>query len=433
MKESQSFQEKIRDRGCVPGLTRIADLMERLGNVQDRLPVVHIAGTNGKGSVGTYMEAIFRDAGWNVGRYLSPAVFDPLEIIQRNGAPIEQKEYDRLMERVRKAGEELVSEGRELVTAFEAETAAAFLFFAEHPCDIVLLECGMGGAEDATNVISGCLASVITSIGFDHMQYLGTSLEEIARAKAGILKPGGMAFSAPQPPEVARVLRERAGELGCTFRIMKEEQLKLLVERPGELTFMYRDLRLTTSCCAHYQMINAALAAKSAFYLLKERLDRHDAMSMVELGHMMRGVAAATLPGRFEVLGEDPLFILDGAHNEAAARELLKTLENCFTNQKLAYIIGVLADKEYEKVLDIMRPYAEEVYTITPPSPRALDGEELFRIAGKYYAKVRYCEHYEDAVRLARESCKPVLAFGSLSFLGELKRVFLQDGKQDRV
>ena len=148
---------------------------------------------------------------------------------------------------------------------------------------------------------------------------------------------------------------------------------------------------------------------------------------------MMRGVAAATLPGRFEVLGEDPLFILDGAHNEAAARELLKTLENCFTNQKLAYIIGVLADKEYEKVLDIMRPYAEEVYTITPPSPRALDGEELFRIAGKYYAKVRYCEHYEDAVRLARESCKPVLAFGSLSFLGELKRVFLQDGKQDRV
>lgn len=453
-KEALEFVEQSKKRGSVLGLNSMRALMEELGNPQNRIRTIHIAGTNGKGSFGAFLSSICKEAGFKAGRYCSPAVFHPLECWQYDGRNITEKEYADSMSQVKNACDIVMSRGI-TPTAFELETALAFVYFEKMQPDVFLLETGMGGETDATNVVDNPLACVFTRISRDHMQFLGESLEEIASVKAGIMKAGATIFWGEQEPEVEKVLehkyaevREKGEEMGLETILgdVYASRTKLTSQKPGELRFTYLGVNYMTRMAGMYQMQNASLALavfdaiwpKLLFGLSDEMQMWNDEkaplagwMDMEYAGRL--GILNATWQGRFEVLGENPFFIMDGAHNEDAARQLAKTIENSFTNQFLVYIIGVLADKEYKKMLEIMLPYAKKVYTITPQNARALDGKllaeeaEAVSSAFGYDIEVMYCDSIEKAVEKAK-TCQtmPVLAFGSLSYLGQLKEAYLR-------
>lgn len=309
-------------------------------------------------------------------------------------------------------------------TVFEIETAAAFLYFYRRKPDVLLMEVGMGGETDATNIITHPIASIITRISMDHMQLLGSTLEEIALVKAGIIKKGRVVYSADQAPEVKKILMQRAEELGCPFRFVYTENIRMISQEPGKLKFWYKDMELETSMAGYYQMENAALALVISLGLLPYLCPGHDYFKLKWIYKIKKGVAKAKWPGRFEVIGRDPLFLIDGAHNEDAAIQLAKTVENCFTNTPITYIIGVLADKAHEKMMEIMLPYGKRVYTVTPPSDRAMSAEALAEEAKQFHGDVTVCGCIEEAVKRALSHGDPVLAFGSLSYLGDVCRAY---------
>ena len=435
---ARKFIEETTKFGSVLGLSSMKALMEELNNVQNTIPTVHISGTNGKGSVGAYLASVCRQAGLKVGRYCSPAVFHPLECWQYDGNNITEEEYALCMSQVKTACDIVIQNGIQ-PTAFELETAMAFVYFAWKKPDVLLLEVGMGGSTDATNVVEHPLACVFTDISYDHMQFLGSTIEEITRIKAGIIKPGAKVFSARQEPAAERVLKEvyentlekaatgkkDSGVAVNSITFVDGNHLSMISEKPGELSFSYHGETYITQMAGHYQMKNAALAIEvfQGLYSLQDKK---------EILH--KGIANATWPGRFEVLGTNPLFMIDGAHNEDAAKQLAQTIQNCFTNQSLAYIIGVLADKEHEKMLQIMLPHAAKVYTITPPNTRGMDGELLLaeaqEIAGKQGLSIEmeYCPSVREALNKAHiygtKENRPILAFGSLSYLGILMEAY---------
>lgn len=443
--EVRKFVTEASRTGSILGLESIRNLMAELHNIQDTLPIIHIAGTNGKGSTGAYLKAIFEAAGLTTARYCSPAVFDPLEVFQYCGKNISESEYANVMSQVKYACDILVSKGKPMPTVFEIETAAAFVWFYEKKPDVVLLEVGMGGETDATNIIKHPLASVITTISRDHMGFLGERVEDIAAVKAGIIKEKCPVFSAAQPRGVQQVLCEYANERQAKLRFVEADAIELLEEQVGQLSFSYKGKKYVTIMAGMYQMKNAALAIEVAEYLLPKLMEKKSSQAAVEGSieeriskeeiskeeiHkeeiIKKGIEAARWAGRFEVIQKDPLVIMDGAHNEDAAKQLAQTVQHCFPNQKLIYIIGVLADKEHEKMLELMLPYADQVYTVTPDNPRALDGKRLAEEVRMFQQKVEVCDSVTDALKKAlqqaREKKESVLAFGSLSYLGELKR-----------
>lgn len=437
--EARKFIEETTRFGSILGLTSMKALMEELGNVQNVIPTIHIAGTNGKGSVGTYLASICKEAGLTVGRYASPAVFDALECWQYDGVNITKDEYAYCMSQVKNACDIVVSYGIQ-PTAFELETAMAFVYFAWKKPDLLLLEVGMGGETDATNVIDHPLAAVFTTISYDHMQFLGNTLEEIASVKAGIMKPGAYVFVGCQEPAVEKVLEDKyraiqaesqqAGVLLPDMKVVNQNKLQMISEKPGEMIFSYGEI-YRTKMAGHYQLKNAALAIEVMNTILPEvfGIQQSDVADDIK-----KGIERSFWPGRFEVLSEHPLLIMDGAHNEDAAKQLAKSIENCFTNQPLTYIIGVLADKEHKKMLEIMLPHASKVYTITPANARGLDGRLLMEEAKEVcqnnglVVDIEYCSSIQEALTKAtdygKEHNQPILAFGSLSYLGGLKKEY---------
>jgi dihydrofolate synthase/folylpolyglutamate synthase len=444
--EAREFVEEAKSRGSVLGLTNMRALMNELGNPQNTIPTVHIAGTNGKGSVGAYLASICKEAQFKVGRYCSPAVFDPLECWQYDGRHITEDEYADCMSQVKNACDIVVSKGI-YPTAFEIETALAFVYFAKMKPDVFLLETGMGGETDATNVVDNPLACVFTKISFDHMQFLGNSLEEIASVKAGIMKPGATIFWGEQEPEVEKVLERKFAEVCEKGEEMGLEtvmgdffptRVKLTSIQPGELRFTYLGVNYMTRMAGMYQMQNAVLAL-AVFDVIWHRLlfGQQDDMQMwedddiplacwLDMEYAGRvGILNAVWKGRFEVISQDPLFIMDGAHNEDAVKQLAITIENSFTNQPVNFIIGILADKEHEKMLELIMPFANKIYTVTPPNPRGLDGKILAEEVKQWHEDVIYCETIEEAVQTAKvqsrqDGCS-IVAFGSLSYLGAVR------------
>ena len=277
----------------------------------------------------------------------------------------------------------------------------------------------------------------------DHMQFLGNTLGEIAAVKAGIIKENCPVFSAPQKPEVIQVLKKTAEEKHAGITFVDGEKLQIREEKPGTMAFSccletgnakeHTVCELTTSMSGHYQMRNAALAANVAFQLFP-KVKANDSATETQreeiLALIQKGIADASWPGRFEVLGTNPLFVIDGAHNEDAAKELAATIENCFTNTKLTYIIGVLADKEHDKMLRLMSPYACRVYTVTPDNTRALSAKALAAEARTYYEHVTEASSVEQALSFALEHEEPVLAFGSLSYLGQLRNAYKKQNRK---
>lgn len=427
--EAMAFLEDTKKYGSQLGLESIRNLMHELGDVQEQVPAVHIGGTNGKGSVGAMLSAVLSEAGYRVGRFATPDVFAYEEEFLMNGKPVTKERLAQLFTDVSEACQKLTAKGLPHPTRFEVETAAAFLWFFEEDCDLALVEVGMGGATDATNLITRPLVSLLTSVSMDHMQFLGNTLSEIASAKAGIIKENCPVVSAWQEDAVKEVLVKEAERLKAQLYQPKKDAIRNLLYDMNGMQFDYvrennSQWKIKLPLTGAYQAANAACALK-VIEVLKEKTFPQLTLSVIQ-----NGFQKVCWNGRFERVLEEPLCILDGAHNEGAALQLAKTLENCFTNRKITYIIGVLADKAHEKILKIMRPYSETVYAVTPHNGRALPAEKLAEEAkAAGYQTVITEPLIEDAVRHAiAESSREdvVLIFGSLSYLAEAKQAVIQ-------
>jgi dihydrofolate synthase/folylpolyglutamate synthase len=423
--EALEYVEGLSSLGIKPGLTRMIELCRRMGNPQDTLKIVHIAGTNGKGSVLAFMASVFRKAGYRVGCYISPVIFEYREKITVNGKAIGKAALGEGMELLREAslGEWVEELGHP--TAFELETALAFWYFVRKKCDIVFLETGMGGRADATNIILRNELAVITPISRDHMKYLGESLEEIAGHKAGILKNDCLAVLGMQKPEVYHVLTSEAADHNCP--VYDTTSIKVTKIRTGlhKTQFHTKEWgKIEIGLLGKYQIDNAILALKSI-----QVLSIHGWKISEEA--LRDGMREAVWPGRFTVIGRGPIYVVDGAHNEDGARRLIESLELYFTNRRIIFIIGMLHDKETTKVLAATCCYADQVITITPPdTPRGMSAYELAQEASTYHERVTAADSLEEAAEMSKLLAGKedvILAFGSLSYLG--KWISIIEGK----
>ena len=419
--EARSYLDYVNKNGIILGLESMEHLLEELGNPQDRLKFIHIAGTNGKGSVLAYLSTILKEAGYRVGRYISPTLFSYRERIQVNEEYISREAVGSYVEKIQQAVGRMQKKGMSLPTIFEVETAMAFLYFVDQSCDIVVLETGMGGDTDATNVIRTTVMEVIVSISKDHTAFLGNTLAEIARHKAGIIKPGTVVVSARQVLEAMKVIEEKARQCGATLKVADWEQAEEITYGLEEQTFSFgsdRDIRIHLG--GSYQIKNAVIAL-NCIYALRELGYQISDVQMRE------GFARTRWNGRFTVLQKDPMVIIDGAHNPDGAAELEKSILQCLQGKQIYGVCGVFKDKEYDKVLQAILPHMKEVTTIqTPGNPRALPAEELAEAAQKYchqvHAEKNIVKAVQEAIQKAGEDDGVVLAFGSLSFLGEIRK-----------
>lgn len=407
--------------GMVPGLDSIRELCRRTDNPQKSLKFVHVAGTNGKGSVCAYVANVLKCGGYRVGRYLSPAIFDYRERIQVNDAYITKSALCRYMELLRTVCDEMTAEGLPHPTPFEMETVMGFLYFKEKKCDIVVLETGMGGLLDATNVVDNTLVAVLTSISRDHMRFLGGTLSEIAAQKAGIIKKGCHVVAAAQEEEVMEVLRNKAAEFSCPFTAVDKSaagHVRYGLERQKFDFDGFRNLEITLA--GQYQIENAVLALE----VLKALGNM--GLSVTEQ-KVREGMAETKWPARFTIVGRNPYFIVDGAHNEDAARRLAQSIELYFAGRRIVYIMGMLKDKEYEKVIALTHFYADQIITVAvPDNPRTLSAYELAREVAKVHPEVTAADSLEEAVEMSRLLARKedvILAFGSLYFMGRLMKL----------
>lgn len=415
--EAREYLDQVSKGGSVLGLDNMRELLKRLGNPQDSLKFVHISGTNGKGSVLAYLSTVFKEAGYRTGRYISPTLFSYREKIQVNEKFIGREDLSRLTEKVKAAAEEMQNCAAGDPTIFEIETALAFLYFVEQKCDIVILETGLGGALDATNVITTPVMEIFASISMDHMEFLGDTLGKIAYQKAGIIKPDTSVVSAMQQPEAMDVICNVCRERDCTFQTVDPEQIKDISYGYEGQSFSYKNWEnIKISLMGSYQIKNAALALEAINALRKLGYDLKDRA-------VYQGMKKAIWKGRFTLISKDPVILMDGAHNPAAAEELVRSLKLYYAGKKFYYIFGMFRDKDYAQVIRLTAPMAEHIITVqTPGNPRALPAAELKEAVAEVNPSVEAAESLRMAVNQVMEridSDSVVVIFGSLSFLGE--------------
>ena len=440
-KEAIAYKDSAIQYGSIPGLDSIRMLAARIGDPQDSLRFIHIAGTNGKGSVSAYLTSVLRASGYKTGSYNSPPVCTYREFARVNGRNISEANYAKYMKIVAEVAEGMAAEGLPHPTVFEIETALALLFFAGSECDVVVLEAGMGGAGDATNLVETTDLAVLTSVSMDHADYLGHTLREIAKQKAGIIKPGcrvvmmdtGEDKSLADDP-VLGTLVEKCRETDAIYVVAKPTEAYDIKHTFPKQVFSYKDYKkMKISLQGTYQIDNAVLAIEAVESLRKlgYRISNEQLRS---------GMEAAVWPGRFDIVSRRPLFIVDGAHNEDAARRLAESIELYFTNRRIIYIMGVLKDKEYEKICELTAGYASDIITVTTPhNPRALPSLILAETVRRFHNRVTAADSIEEAVELAlllaempdNRQEPVVIAFGSLSYLGEIYHM-MKDRNQIR-
>ena len=420
IKESYEYINNIAKTGSVMGLDRIKRLLDKLHNPQDKLKVIHVAGTNGKGSILAYLEAGFKGAGLKCGRYTSPTLFNYLERFMINDDMILEDDFAFFLTDVKKAADELSLEGYEYPTAFEIETAFAFYWFYMANVDVALIECGMGGRDDATNVLKTPVATAFASISMDHMSFLGDTLSEIAANKAGIMRAGVPVVLSLMADEAKDVLVKQAKALLCpvaevdsadTVTYDLEDGRYIRIE--GE----YYPVRLL----GDFQPDNAAVAVRTML-LVKDVLN-------IDAKAFSEGMKNVVWRGRFEIIGKKPLVIRDGAHNVDAVRRLKKSVEALYVKGDVRFVIGIFKDKDYHAMIEEIIGIPKAIYTVTPPNEsRALNALEL----AEEIEAIKEEKHYvspdvipvgdvKEALNMAVNDSKDedlVVIFGSLSLSG---------------
>lgn len=422
--ECRRYIEDVQRFGRVLGLDGMRELLRRLGDPQEDLCFVHAAGTNGKGSVLAYVSQVLRKAGYRTGKYTSPAIFQYREIMEVDGQIVSQEEFADIFSRVAGTADAMEREGLAHPTPFEMETAAAFLFFKEKGCEIVALETGMGGETDATNLVTDTKVAVLTSISFDHMDVLGETIGEIARCKAGIIKPGCRVVTTVQEPEAAQAITQVCGEKGVPCTLADHRKARVLQRDLRGQRFSYEGVDYAIRLLGGCQVENAVVAIKVLEALI-------DAGFKISREQIQEGLAETAWPGRFTLIRETPAVIIDGAHNPKAARQLADSIRSCFADERIVYVMGMFGDKDYEEVASITAPLAEEVITVeTPGNPRALAAEELAETVRAFCPRVTAVPSLKEAAALSLEKAGAqgvVVVFGSLSFLGEISGYYFLD------
>ena len=366
--EALAFFHSFDRFGVQPGLSRVCALSAFLGNPQNELSFIHVAGTNGKGSTSTMLSEVFRAAGHTVGLYTSPYVLCFRERMQVDGKMISEEELSLLAQTVKKAVLKC-NENNIFPTEFEVVTAAAFLYFKQKNCDIVILEVGLGGRFDATNIIENPECSVITSISFDHVGILGDTLEKIAGEKAGIIKPNvPVVTSENQPDTVKAVLLAEAQQKNAVLHFA-DGALPVLHETVNGSCVTWNGGELCVPFAGMHMVENAGLVIKAAQLCAGKW--------HISEQNIREGIAAARIPARVEVLSEQPLVILDGSHNDGSTKALAGVLQRIFAGKKILALMGMMADKEVDKALANLLPCFSHVLTVTPSNPRSMQACEL--------------------------------------------------------
>lgn len=407
--------------GSKLGLHNMQVLLGLMGDPHKKLKYVHVAGTNGKGSIVSFLSSILMEAGYKVGIFTSPYIQRFSERIKINRQEIAGEDLARITAFVKEKVEQMVAQGENHPTEFEIVTAIAFQYYLESGCDIVVLEVGLGGRFDSTNIIGTPEAAVISTIGYDHMEWLGDTLPRIAFEKAGIIKPEGDVILYPQPEEVELVFSEVCAQRGARLHRVDFSGMELLEYGDGGQCFHWCDYKnIKINLIGEHQTKNAAVAITAAEVLTKKgwRLEKES---------IRRGLEAARWPGRLEILSREPMFIIDAAHNPEGARALRSALDTYFPEKRRIFIMGVMKDKDYKVMIETVIPGADRVVTLTPENPRALRADELANNVRRYCKSVSVSDTIEHAVKVSLEAATPdslVCAFGSLYFIGGVRDYF---------
>ena len=416
--ECISYMDNMSKFGTKLGLDTIRALLDRLDNPQKGLKYVHVAGTNGKGSVCAYLTKILSIAGYKVGTFNSPAVFSYNERFLINGKPVDDEKVTKYINLVAEQRELMAKQGAEaLPTSFEMETAAAFLLFRDENCDIVILETGMGGRLDATNVVDpeDKLLSIITSIAFDHTEYLGNTLSAIAQEKFGIVTNTLITFE--QNPEIMEVFNKAP-------KLILAKEPKMTIATLSGIAFTYRGHFYRLSMLGEHQMQNASLAIEAAKKLKKLGFNNINKKVVQE------ALYKTNWPGRLEKFSvKGKIVILDGAHNPSGARTLRNAIKLHCSNTKISYVFGAFKDKDIDGVLSAMKDVLTTMYIAKAPTPRGLDVDSLKTYCDKYSNNVITNASIKEALNKALEDdSKVVVVFGSLSILKEALETIKENG-----
>jgi dihydrofolate synthase/folylpolyglutamate synthase len=424
--ETMEYIKNTAKFGSNYGLSRTQKILEFLGNPEKKLKCIHIAGTNGKGSTTVMIAEILKNAGYKIGMYTSPFLLEFEERIQVNGKNIPKEDLCQVVSELSKAVEKVVALGYEHPTEFEIITCAAFLYFYKKAVDFVVLEVGLGGRLDSTNVVDPLLC-VITSISYDHMNILGNTLKEIASEKAGIIKESKAVILYPQNPESEEVIENTCKEKKCTLiKVNKDSASFIKVYEEDSKYFQCVDIKTETdtyhiklALLGDYQLLNCSTAIHCIEQLMKLGVK----VTKENIENALRGVKWI---GRLEVLQNKPTIVIDGAHNIDGIRNLSKSITKYFKYNKLILILGILADKEVEKMVELIAKKAEKIITVTPHSDRAELANDLEVVVKKFNLNCESTYDYKMAISKAKEYCKDddlLLIAGSLYMIGDMRKI----------
>jgi len=403
--------------GSKLGLENITCLLEKLGNPQDDLKVIHVAGTNGKGSTVSFISKILETSGYKVGIFTSPFLERFNERIRINDTHIPDGDLGRITGIVKEKVDEMLLEGHAHPTEFEIVTAVAFVYFKDAQVDYVALEVGLGGRMDSTNVVKKPIMTVITPVALDHTEFLGDTLYAVAGEKAGIMKDHVPCVIYPQRTEAMKRIEEVATERNASLTVADFSTLEILETTLEGTAFTYRNDRYEITLCGVHQVNNAIVAMTVVEQLVDNNL------CTVTHPQLLKGLASTKWGGRFEVMSHEPLVIIDGAHNLHGATGLDRALETYLGNKKLGAVIGILGDKSYEAIIDLLAPRLSQVVVTEPDNPRALPMEQLGQLIEGYDIPVQYEKDIINAVDkgLALGDVDGLIIFGSLYMIGAVR------------
>ena len=421
--EAMKYITEVGNFGSNYGLERTYKLLEHLGNPERDLKLIHIAGTNGKGSTTSMITEILMGEGYKVGMYTSPFIEEFEERIQINRNNIPKESLDILMDEIKVAVDKVIEAGYNHPTEFEIITVLMLLYFKKENIDFGVIEVGLGGTLDSTNVIKPII-QVITSISFDHTNLLGNTLEKIAREKAGIIKRGIPTVIYPQQEEVLKVIKNKCFEMDSELYIANNENLKFKnivnLDKPYQLLKYNNEIDILLPLLGEHQIINLSVAMQAI-----EVLNNKNIID-ISIANIVKSIKNVSWKGRLEVLSNNPYVVIDGAHNIQGIKTLSRNIKKYFKYENLYLILGILADKDVEEMIKIITPMAKKVYSVTPNSIRGELAESLKDEVSKFNKNCKAFDKYEEAYLEALNDASEkdlILASGSLYMIGDMRKI----------